>query len=695
MTTHPNQPSAQRGKLGRIVRAIGLRVFVFGGVAVAAFLLIADVGTIFPPTVVSRPTGDGPEPVKPATPADPGWPHRRGPHYDAVSDETGLLDSWAPEGPPVLWIAELGRGYSGFIGVGDCVYTQTQSVSAQYVVCLNADTGEQYWRHRYDWPYDPAGTYPGPRATPTWRDGRIYFAGPYGRVGCLRASDGHPIWEVNVIKKFDGQGADFGYSCSPLVEQGMVIVPVGGEDASVVALDADSGATVWAAGDGPASYCGALPIRFQGRRYVVALLKNVVALHELDTGRRVWQERYTHGYDEHAAAPLYDEPLLLTARPFRAGADCYRLEAEADGSKAITVKSVWHSREFCNDVASSVLLDGHVYGFHLRDPQSKRPRPSRGQFKCLEPATGNVLWETDRTGHASVIAADGKLILFNDEGEVLLIRAAADRYEELARAAVFPGERCWTAPALHRGRLYVRSPTRAACLYLGQPRRLGRQQLARARPVSEVARPKGFDLAWLVGGEREFVFDLPDAAELGRWYAFSLLGVLGAAAAVACVVRAAAGWKWPGGSRRAGRIAFWCAAFAGGLLGTPVFNRLYWQFVFTWPVCLFAIHQVTLTAIVRASRQPADRRAKWTSSIAVLVLLLVCLCYYLLCRELGLTVAWVFLMGFLPSWPVALPAAYRFQREGPAWHGVVWVVLSFSVFYWAGGVVLLCRAAWC
>ncbi|NQU21688.1 MAG: PQQ-like beta-propeller repeat protein [Candidatus Nealsonbacteria bacterium] len=691
MTTHPEQPSDQQGRLGRIVRAVALRVIVFGGVAVAALLLVADMGTILPSISISRPP-----PLKEATAAEPGWPHRRGPRYDAISDETGLLDSWPKEGPPVLWTAELGRGYSGFIAVGDRVYTQTQSVSAQCVVCLDADTGKQLWRHRYDWPYDPAGTYPGPRATPTFSDGRIYYTGPRGRVGCLRASDGEPLWEVNVKEKFDGWGTDFGYACSPTVEEGMVIMPVGGKGASMVALDADSGATVWAVGDEPASYCAALPIRFQGRRYVVGLLQNALVMHELDTGRLVWQDSYTQGYDEHAAAPLYDEPLLLVARPFRCGADCYRLKADETGATAneVTVESVWHSRDFCNDVASSVLLGGHIYGFHLRDVQSKRQRPSRGKFKCLDPLTGKMLWETDRTGHASVIAADGKLILFNDEGEVVLVRAAADRYEELARAAVFPGERCWTAPALHRGRLYLRSPTRTACLYLGKPEHLDRQQLARAQPVSKVAKPKGIDLAWLVGGEREFVFDLPDATELGRWYAFSLAGVLGTAAAMACAVWLAAGWKWPGGARRAGRIVFWSAVFAGGLLGTPIFNRLYSQFVFTWPVCLFAAHQITLTAIVRASQQPADRRAKWTSSIATLALLLVCLSYYLLCRELGLAVAWVFLLGFLPSWPVALPAAHRLQHEGPPWRDVVWATLSFSVFYWACGVFLLCRAAW-
>ncbi len=90
-------------------------------------------------------------------------------------------ERWPDAGPPVLWTCELGQGYSSFVAWDDRVATQAQTLAGQYVICLRADTGETIWRHRYDWPYEPAGVYPGPRATPTYANGKIYFAAPSGR----------------------------------------------------------------------------------------------------------------------------------------------------------------------------------------------------------------------------------------------------------------------------------------------------------------------------------------------------------------------------------------------------------------------------------------------------------------------------------------------------------------------------------
>ena len=212
---------------------------------------------------------------------------------------------------------------------GSSVFTQRQTAYYQSVLCLDADSGEPVWEYRYGWPYEAAGMYPGPRATPTWHDGRVYFAAPDGLVGCLDARDGRLLWSRNVTTEFDGKGTEFGYSASPTVEAGKVILPVGGAGASVVALDARDGSTVWASGDHPASYCSALPITFRGRRLVVAFLQNDLALLDLATGRWLWQQRVSTGYDEHAAMPLYEEPYLLLAYPFRAGADLYELQAAA------------------------------------------------------------------------------------------------------------------------------------------------------------------------------------------------------------------------------------------------------------------------------------------------------------------------------------------------------------------------------
>ncbi len=355
--------------------------------ALAGLSLAGLVACALPPTK-TPPTGknDG-----------PGWPHLRGPHYDGIDRASRLADSWPSRGPPVLWIRELGQGYSGFAVAADRAYTQAQSLAGQYVMCLDASTGNTLWEHRYDWPSKPAGSYPGPMATPTWHAGKVYFAAPSGLVGCLDDRTGHSLWSVNVKELFGSSGTEFGYACTPCVEDGKVILPVGGPGASVVALDTDTGKTIWKAGDDPASYCPALPITYRGRRRCVAFLRNALTVFDMANGKQLLRQSISSDYDEHAAWPLYQEPELMIASPMRAGAQLYRLDELND---AITSRMVWASRELSNDIFSSVLVDDHIYGFDLRDLQAKEYRPSRGQFKCLDWKTGKTLWATEKTGHA-------------------------------------------------------------------------------------------------------------------------------------------------------------------------------------------------------------------------------------------------------------------------------------------------------
>ncbi len=151
-------------------------------------------------------------------------------------------------------------------------------------------------------------------------------------------------------------------------------------------------------------------------------------------GRLLWQQPYSQGYDEHSACPLYDEPFLRTMQPFRAGSDLFVIEdapgkaADAEDS-AYRLRRVRHDAKMSNDVVSSVLLDGYVYGFDLAAIQTSRHRPSQGQFRCMNFKTGEILWSSDRPGQASIVAADGKLLLFNDRGELLLVRANPRRCE--------------------------------------------------------------------------------------------------------------------------------------------------------------------------------------------------------------------------------------------------------------------------
>ncbi|MCU0871298.1 MAG: PQQ-like beta-propeller repeat protein [Pirellulaceae bacterium] len=681
-------------------KAVGMRVFVWGGVALLALALLGDVRSLIGPSF-RRLAAD----LDTATGHDEsaGWPHLRGPQHNAVSPETGLLDGWPERGPPVLWMREVGIGYSGFSAVGQHVFTQRQTAYYQSVLCLDADSGEPMWEYRYGWPYEAAGMYPGPRATPTWHDGRVYFAAPDGLVGCLDANDGRLLWSRNVTKEVAGKGTEFGYSASPTVEAGKVILPVGGAGASVVALAARDGSTVWASGDRPASYCGALPITFRGQRLVVAFLQNDLALLDLATGRWLWQQRVSTGYDEHAAMPLYDEPYLLLAYPFRAGADLYELHAAAPQTEKgpagepieaieVTGRRVRHFPQLSNDVASSVWIGGMVYGFDLRDMQSKARRPSRGEFRCLDPATGKVLWSTDRTGHASVIQADGKLILFNDRGEILLVRATPVSYQELGRIQVFSGEICWTSPTLHRRRLYVRSPTRAACLYLGDPAELPAGIAAKASMAADIPQTAAWNWAWLVGSERPFPADWPSGQELRRWYAWSVLGALTPAFVLAWIVfRCGQRFRRQAPDAIA-QAVFWCAAFVAGIALTPLANSLSGEFVLIWPVSLFIAHQVVLMAILGSRPIREQKQVSWRAACAALAFFAVCLTYFHFCRLLDLATSWVFLLGFIPSWPVAIPAAWKLSGHRSPGAVFLWALASFSLFYWLVGAYVLVAA---
>ena len=169
---------------------------------------------------------------------------------------------------------------------------------------------------------------------------------------------------------------------------------------------------------------------------VVLLGQNSVALHDLGTGERVWRQRLSDHYDEHAAWPLFRAPDLFVAGPFRAGATVFRF---GDGPAA---KTAWAGRQMSQDVCSGVLVDGHVYGFDIHQAQASTHRPARGRFKCLELATGTVAWETDAVGGASAVAADGKLILLTEAGELVLARATPAGYAELGRAQVLSSLRC-------------------------------------------------------------------------------------------------------------------------------------------------------------------------------------------------------------------------------------------------------------
>ncbi|MBC7966907.1 MAG: PQQ-like beta-propeller repeat protein, partial [Fuerstia sp.] len=580
------------------------------------------------------------------------WPGIRGPRWDGISAETGIMDSWPEQGPPVLWTRELGQGYSAFIAWGDRIATQYQSLSGQYLICMDANTGQTLWEYRYDWPYDPAGVYPGPRATPTYHDGLIYFASPAGLIGCLDADKGTLQWSVDLAEAFGCELTGFGYACSPTVVDGLVILPVGCANASMIALDAKTGSVKWRSGDDVGSYAPAFPITFQSRPLVLGYLENALVCHDRSTGQLLWRHDLSQGYDEHSSWPLYREPHLWISSPFRAGSEMLELTSDPE----IPVRSLGKQSLMSNDIFSSVLIDGAIYGFDVREPQAKTHRTTRGVFRCIDFATGAECWsvgdgrplrqnsgdappatasqDTPLIGHATVIAVDGKLILFNDLGELILARATRERFEELARVSVLAGEICWTQPALSHGRLFVRNQSRAACVFLGDPQTLQQDVRSQAMTTAEIPQTAYFDWASVIlGVEPEYAFDLPSLRWFKLWFQICLFGILCGCLLITAMLTVIP--KFRNASPLFRETAFWGIVFLVGACGTTFLSPALDEFVFTWPVCLFAVFQPFIDRVVLKRRQ-MTRRERLHSGLSFVVFLGGCLLYFLACRRLSL-----------------------------------------------------------
>ena len=111
-----------------------------------------------------------------------------------------------------------------------------------------------------------------------------------------------------------------------------------------------------------------------------------------------------------------------------------------------------------------MLAGGKLYAIDGRDDLPP------ADFKCLDPATGRVLWAERGFGYGTLVEADGKLLVAKTDGELVLVEPAPDQLKVIARSRPFGPELAGALralPALAGGRLYLRDDRRLMCLAVG------------------------------------------------------------------------------------------------------------------------------------------------------------------------------------------------------------------------------------
>ena len=366
------------------------------------------------------------------------WPHWRGPARDGVSAETGWMDTWPKGGPPIAWRAEVGTGFSSFSVAGGRVYVSGNEDNTDTIFCLDAAKGGVVWSHAYPSALGDKFFEGGTTATPTVDGNRVFTIGRWGDAFCFEAATGKIIWSVNVREREGLPAPAWGFSGSPLDHGDLLVLNVGNAG---LALDKTNGRVVWKSAASEPGYSTPLPVRRGDATWLLlGSRKHYLAVDPL-TGHEAWRIRWLTQYGCNAADPVVDGDRVFISSGYGKGGALLRLGAAEP-------EVVWKSRVMRNQINSSVLLDGHLYG--VDGNTDKKP-----SLKCVEFTSGKEKWSRKDVAPGGLTAAAGRLLVLGAGGELMVAPATPEGFRPTARAKVLDGL-CWTVPVLANGRIYCR-----------------------------------------------------------------------------------------------------------------------------------------------------------------------------------------------------------------------------------------------
>jgi outer membrane protein assembly factor BamB len=380
------------------------------------------------------------------------WTDFRGPARDGRYDEAGINTKWPSAGLPRLWSQPIGGGYASFVVAEGRAFTIEQRRDQEVVAAYDVETGRELWTHSYGAEFKESMGGDGPRATPTWNEGRVYSVGALGDLRCLDAKTGKAIWSKNILSDNGADNLQWGVSGAPLVvEDKVIVLPGSTSGKSVVAYNKLTGARIWNSLNDRASYTSPMLVTLSGKPQVLVVTGSRVVGLTVEGGSLLWEFPWNVPNVANISQPvMVDGNRFIISAGYGKGA---ALVEVTQSGNSFSARKVWENISMKNKFNSSVILNGYLYGL------------DEGILTCLDVETGERKWKGGRYGYGQLLLANGHLIVITEEGELVLVKATPDKQEELAKFEAIRGK-TWNYPAIAGGRLLVRNQTEMACFNL-------------------------------------------------------------------------------------------------------------------------------------------------------------------------------------------------------------------------------------
>jgi len=397
-------------------------------------------------------------------PARAQWPQWGGLNRDFATDAKGLADAWPSDGPKKLWSRPLGQGNSSIIVDEGRLYTMyRKGANDEIVIALNAADGKTIWEKKYDAivpkGMDTSGT-KGPHATPVAFGDFVYTVGAAGHLNCLRKKDGEIVWSKNFLTDIKGKTPKYGFASTPVAYKDRLLAVVGGVGAGVVAFDLESGSVLWQKHDfGEESmglYASPIIASILGEDFLIVMSGTAVNGLDPVTGDVRWSFPHENQGKMNVPSPLWCSDGFLFVSSGFVGTRALKFE-KADGK--VQPKEVWAVSKTGPSIGNQVRSGDYLYG-------ASDTGMGPAFFSGISVKNGKVLWTERGFAKTAVLAPEGKLIILDEKGDLILAVPSPEKLDVKSRVKMLKGP-VWTVPTLVGRTLYLRDKEVIMALDLG------------------------------------------------------------------------------------------------------------------------------------------------------------------------------------------------------------------------------------